>query len=1063
MRLVPCTIALLIGSAAFARGPNDNALTFEARVRAQEAIERVYYRHQIGATKTFEQAVPRAVLENKVRKVLRQSALLRTHGNTPLTDAMLQQELARMASGTRMPDRLVELYAALGNDPFLIKECLARAGLVERLTRDLDASALPSFDVETVGSVAVKSTPLPMPKSTASIAGLPCPADDTWSNGVLDAVPDSRWFHTGVWTGSLMVVWGGNRGGQFGGSLDTGGRYDPATDTWSPTSLVGAPSARVDHSTVWTGSLMIVWGGGSGDGPAVITGGRYDPVSDTWTPTSVTNAPTGRQYQSVVWTGTRMIIWGGNDSLKTGALYDPESDTWTPTSTTGAPQGRGEHSAVWTGTEMIIWGGAYNTIQGQIVPLGTGGRYDPATDTWAGMTWTAAPSERSGHTAVWTGNRMLVWGGGWLNTGGLYDPATDTWQPMATVGAPSGRNHHSAIWTGSRMLIWGGFGINGVPTNTGGRYDPVTNSWASMSTIAAAPASAQHVAVWTGSRMVVWGGASNSGVTDTGGRYDPATDLWAPMSPSTAPGARNRHTAVWTGSEMLVWGGLNLNGTTLNTGGRYDPATDTWSPTSLVGAPSARSLHTAVWTGDRMVVWGGTVGGGIVNTGARYDPLTDAWTPTSTVGAPAPRSSHAAVWTGSRMVVLSGAGADPKTGGRYDPATDTWTPTAIAGAPPESHQTAVWTGSIVLVWGGAGDFNYSNTGGRYDPAADAWTPISTVGAPTPRTRHTAVWTGSRMVVWGGSNFDPDLETYVPTNTGGNYDPATDTWTPTSLAGAPAARLQQTAVWAGSAMVLWGGAGVGSGNFPSGGGRYDPVADSWAPVTVAQAPNPRSNHTAVWTGSVMMVWGGAGSGGVVRSGGGYVLGASVDGDGDGYSECQLDCNDSNAGIHPYAVESCNGIDDDCNGLVDDGAGGLDPDADGRAGACDVCPQRYDPAQSDFDHDGQGDLCDVDDGLIYVLPLDKNYRDWQPEAGATTWNSYRGSLTALRATGQYTQVPGSNPLAARDCGVAAPSVFDPLVPDPGEVAFHLVTAVVGGIEGGLGTDSAGAPRLNANPCP
>ena len=31
--------------------------------------------------------------------------------------------------------------------------------------------------------------------------------------------------------------------------------------------------------------------------------------------------------------------------------------TWTATSTTNAPSARAGHSAVWTGTEMIVWGG----------------------------------------------------------------------------------------------------------------------------------------------------------------------------------------------------------------------------------------------------------------------------------------------------------------------------------------------------------------------------------------------------------------------------------------------------------------------------------------------------------------------------------------------------------------------------------------------------------------------------------------------------------------------------------------------------------------------------------
>src|SRR6185436_238044 len=57
---------------------------------------------------------------------------------------------------------------------------------------------------------------------------------DTWDNGSLDDGPDPRSGHTAVWTGSVMIVWGGNGGA----------RYDPATDTWTATSTVNAPSAR---------------------------------------------------------------------------------------------------------------------------------------------------------------------------------------------------------------------------------------------------------------------------------------------------------------------------------------------------------------------------------------------------------------------------------------------------------------------------------------------------------------------------------------------------------------------------------------------------------------------------------------------------------------------------------------------------------------------------------------------------------------------------------------------------------------------------------------------------
>ena len=75
-------------------------LTFAERVQAQEAIEGVYYSHQIGTTKPFEAAVPRAVLEQKVRKYLKQTAALKAYWNTPVTAETLEREAERMVRQT---------------------------------------------------------------------------------------------------------------------------------------------------------------------------------------------------------------------------------------------------------------------------------------------------------------------------------------------------------------------------------------------------------------------------------------------------------------------------------------------------------------------------------------------------------------------------------------------------------------------------------------------------------------------------------------------------------------------------------------------------------------------------------------------------------------------------------------------------------------------------------------------------------------------------------------------------------------------------------------------------
>src|ERR1043166_4865679 len=81
-------------------------------------------------------------------------------------------------------------------------------------------------------------------------------------------------------------------------------------DTWSATNIANAPIGRVNHTAVWTGSEMIVWGG-LGNLSVFNTGGRYDPSTDSWVATSTSNAPTARDSHSAVWTGSAMIVWGG--------------------------------------------------------------------------------------------------------------------------------------------------------------------------------------------------------------------------------------------------------------------------------------------------------------------------------------------------------------------------------------------------------------------------------------------------------------------------------------------------------------------------------------------------------------------------------------------------------------------------------------------------------------------------------------------------------------------------------------------------------------------------------
>ncbi len=1121
-------------------------LSLDERVAAQTAVERVYWRHRIwpqdnpGPKPPLERGMTERAIRAKVETYLRESNALEKFWNRPIDAEQLQAEMERMGKETRDPAMLREIFDALGNDPFLIAECLARPTLADRMVRTYyatderihgnleraggEAEETPEAWLSRNDSALGIEVAVPIgPYREVSIRESEC-ADDTWSPG-----PDSlgaRISHTAVWTGSEMIVWGGFV--PYPTNYEsTGGRYNPATHSWAAVSLNGAPSPRSCHTAVWTGSEMIVWGGEGSTNTN--TGGRYDPATNSWSSTALTGAPSARSLHTAVWTGTKMIVWGGGSpggQQMAGAQYDPSNDSWFATSLTGAPSPRDLHTAVWTGSRMVIWGGVdRSTVPGS--GLSTGGRYDPIANTWTPTSNTGAPSARYRHTAVWTGTDVLVWGGvnsspstTCFNTGGRYDPVADAWIATSTTGAPSARYAHTAVWTGSTMIVWGG--TCGSPVQSGSIYDPASDSWTSTPTVNAPAARLWHTAVWTGSEMIVWGGRLTPTGTPLGdgGRFSPATGTWVPTE--TYPAPRSRHGVAWTGAEMIVWGGLNQRTGLLNDGGRYDPALNHWSAMSTAGGPGAVEYSTMVWTGTEAIVWGGRDSAGPTSLGARYNPASDSWTATNGADAPSARYLHSAVWTGRKMIVWGGASAF-NTGGQYDPVTNSWSPTSPTGAPSARYfHTAIWTGSRMIVWGG-GLSTGTNTGGRYDPLGDSWTPTSTIGAPSARTQSTAVWTGSELVVWGGTNgFGLQFDT------GGRYSPQSDTWSATTVVGAPSGRQDHSAVWSGERMIVWGGS---VDSLPSDtGARYDPASDSWSPTSTSEVPLARAAHTAVWTGSQMIVWGGGVAGGgrycsacqttstFYRDddGDGHGLSAfplttcgttpppgygslvgdcddanravypgapqpcdgvnndcndpswpappanETDTDGDGFRGCAGDCDDSSANVHPGAAEVCNGMDDNCNGQTDEDAQGVDSDGDGVHNACDNCGFDFNASQSDTNDDGEGDVCDLNDGLIWEFREDKSSLSWQPEQGPTSWNVYIGDLAVLKSTGVYTQPPGSNPLADRHCGETQTFAADLGVPVTHTVSFSLVTGVQGGVEGALGSSSSGT-RPNANPCP
>jgi len=141
------TFGLVFSNPEAPENASGRALTFAERVAYQREIEEVYWRHRIwpkdnrGLKPPLHAVISQRRIEQKVKDYLRNSRLVADQRGRPITASELQAEMDRMASHTKQADVLRELFAALGNDPFLIAECLARPVVAERLVSELMTNA----------------------------------------------------------------------------------------------------------------------------------------------------------------------------------------------------------------------------------------------------------------------------------------------------------------------------------------------------------------------------------------------------------------------------------------------------------------------------------------------------------------------------------------------------------------------------------------------------------------------------------------------------------------------------------------------------------------------------------------------------------------------------------------------------------------------------------------------------------------------------------------------------------------------------------------------------------
>jgi hypothetical protein len=273
-----------------------------------------------------------------------------------------------------------------------------------------------------------------------------------------------RKSHSAVWTGTEMIVFGGQESGSFHGD---GAIYDAYAKRWN--ALAASPlEARSGHAATWTGTSMLVWGGAGADSTRFADGALFNPSTHEWT--MLPPAPlAGRTFPTVAWTETHVVIWGGigvsGTQLDDGALYDPITSAWQPLPAS-ATAARFLPTAGLADNRLYLFGGLDDPPRsdGAILSLG-------ALPSWSPLP-APPPSlfEAASLPAGWVhSDRLYVWSGAvadgtsvkFQSAGASFDRSTGTWSALNSAGAPTARMAPVSLWAGTLAFVWSGAGRPG--------------------------------------------------------------------------------------------------------------------------------------------------------------------------------------------------------------------------------------------------------------------------------------------------------------------------------------------------------------------------------------------------------------------------------------------------------------------------------------------------------------------------------------------------------------------------------------------------------------------------
>jgi hypothetical protein len=312
--------------------------------------------------------------------------------------------------------------------------------------------------------------------------------------------------------------------------------FDPRRNLWRTLSVQGLtdvfwplrPTAVGDQGLLLWSTRRDISHAWTLDDLKTPPGFWYDLAGDRWR--AARSGPTlaGREAPAIAWTGKQLFVWGGQLPLQIdrallasgaldgigglvcpsrswpdqcrygdGALYDPVRDVWTPINRTGAPSPRGGATAVWTGKRVVVWGGDGYSGPDRFVMFADGSLYDPQADAWSAIT-PPPPRDRIpvvGRISEGELSRRFLLGDL------LYDPEQDGWSAVPPYPGPGDASCTGGPQAGALVHLC---------TTAAYKYEFriysfATGTWTLIPPWPSQPAQLGTV-LWTGSQLVIWGG-----------------------------------------------------------------------------------------------------------------------------------------------------------------------------------------------------------------------------------------------------------------------------------------------------------------------------------------------------------------------------------------------------------------------------------------------------------------------------------------------------------------------------------------------------------------------------